>query len=167
MRRIVLILALALGLACQAASAAAQEGHAESSGTVRMSVGRGAMIVSITGGSGALTYQGQEYPFKVGGMGLGLLGVSKVEAEGEVFDLKRVEDFTGAYAQGGADYSFGDGKGVLWLRNTKGVTLRLRSVVKGVSLAAAGEGLLIQWGEIRQGTQAGKQNGETLTRENP
>lgn len=150
-RRLCLAVGLALACLCvQALPAGAQEGQAESAGTVRMRIGRGSMIVSITGGSGTLSFQGQDYPFKVGGLGLGLLGVSVVEAEGEVFQLKRVEDFAGSYVQGGADYAFGGGKGVLWLRNTKGVTMKLRSVTKGVSLSAAGEGLVIQWGEIRK-----------------
>lgn len=139
-----LILFSALLLPCVPASA--QEGRPTGeSGRVTMTVGRGAMIISATGGKGTLTYQGQQYAFKLGGLGFGLLGVTSVEAEGEVYNLDRVEDFTGAYVQGSFDWAAGEGEGVLWLKNTKGVLLRLRSKTKGVSLAVGGEGLLFQW----------------------
>ena len=113
-------------------------------GRVTMSIGRGAMIISATGGTGVLTYDGQTHPFKLGGLGFGLLGITKVQAEGDVFNLARLEDFAGAYIQGGADWAAGDGEGILWLKNTKGVVLKLRSKTKGLSLAVGGEGLVIQ-----------------------
>lgn len=115
-----------------------------SSGRVSMTVGRGAMLISATGGRGVLTYEGQTYPFKLGGLGIGLLGITTVDAEGDVYNLARLEDFSGAYVQGGADYAAGNGEGILWLKNTKGVVLKLRSKTKGLSLAVGGEGLLIQ-----------------------
>lgn len=135
---------LVAALACCvfAGAALAQEGPA--SGTVTMTVGRGAMIISATGGRGVLTYDGQTHPFKLGGLGIGLLGITTVDAEGEVYNLTRLEDFAGAYVQGGADYAAGDGQGMLWLKNTKGVVLKLRSRTKGLSLAVGGEGLVIQ-----------------------
>lgn len=132
--------------ACFHGHALAQEGQpVGESGRVTMSVGRGAMLISVTGGSGKLMFQGMQYDFKLGGLGLGLIGVSKVDAEGEVYHLDRVEDFAGAYVQGSADWAAGDGEGVLWLKNTKGVLMRLRSKTRGVSLAIGGEGLVIQW----------------------
>lgn len=115
-----------------------------SSGRVSMTVGRGAMIISATGGRGVLTFEGQTYSFKLGGLGIGLLGITTVDAEGDVYNLARLEDFSGAYIQGGADYAAGNGEGILWLKNTKGVVLKLRSKTKGLSLAVGGEGLLIQ-----------------------
>lgn len=113
---------------------------------VTMRMGRGAFLLSATGGSGELSFQGGTYPFKLGGMGIGLIGFSSVEAEGEVYNLNRVEDFPGAYVQGSADWAAGDGQGILWLKNTKGVVIKLRSKSKGVSLAVGGEGLVIQMG---------------------
>ena len=132
--------------------ASAQDARAgeNPSATVTMSIGRGAMLLSATGGNGVLSFQGQTHKFKLGGMGIGLIGFSKVEAEGEVYNLSKLEDFPGAYIQGSADYAAGEGQGVLWLKNTKGVVLKLRSKIKGLSLAVGGEGLLIQMGEIKK-----------------
>lgn len=142
----IFVVAAVLAVAAFSGQALAQEGQpVGESGRVTMTVGRGAMLLSVTGGSGKLMFQGMQYDFKVGGIGIGLLGVTKVEAEGEVYYLERVEDFAGAYVQGSADWAAGDGQGVLWLKNTKGVLMRLRSKTKGVSLAIGGEGLLIQW----------------------
>jgi len=139
----ILFVLASLGFAW-AAPAAAQEGTPISSGHVTMRIGRGAMIISATGGSGVLSYQGETRNFKIGGMGLGLLGFTSVEAEGEVYGLKNIEDFSGAYVQGSADWAAGSGEGMLWLTNTKGVVIKLRSKTKGVSLAVGGEGLMIQ-----------------------
>ncbi|MFZ5428225.1 MAG: hypothetical protein ACOZEN_14765 [Thermodesulfobacteriota bacterium] len=135
-----------LAAVCAHSHALAQEGQpVGESGRVTMTVGRGAMLISVTGGSGKLMFQGMQYDFKVGGLGFGLLGVTKVEAEGEVYHLNQVEDFAGAYVQGSADWAAGGGEGVLWLKNSKGVLMRLRSKTKGVSLAIGGEGLVIRW----------------------
>ena len=42
------------------------------------------------------------------------------------------------------------GKGVLVLQNTHGVVMKLRSRTKGISLAVGGEGLEVQFGDIRK-----------------
>jgi hypothetical protein len=139
------------GVSVSALPVLAQEGaRSDASGRVTMHVGRGALIISATGGDGELTFQGQTYKFKWGGMGIGLIGFTTVDAEGDVFNLNKVEDFPGAYVQGGADYAAGDGQGVLWLTNSKGVVMKLRSKTKGVSLAVGGEGLLVQMGEMKK-----------------
>lgn len=145
------VFAVLVGLCTSVLPALAQEGtRGDVSGRVTMRVGRGALIISATGGDGELSYQGQSYKFKLGGMGIGLIGFTTVDAEGDVFNLKKIEDFAGAYVQGGADYAAGDGQGVLWLTNTKGVVMKLRSKTKGVSLAVGGEGLLVQMGDIKK-----------------
>jgi hypothetical protein len=141
-----MLIALTCLVCAVAAPGLAQEGTAVSSGHVTMHIGRGAMLISVTGGRGVLTFQGREYPFSMGGMGFGLLGVTAVDAEGEVYNMKSVEDFPGAYAQGSADWTAGSGQGVLWLTNTKGVSMKLHSSTKGVSLAVGGEGLVIRMG---------------------
>ena len=137
-----------LALTCLTGSAAvpalAQQGEPVSSGHVTMHIGRGAMLLSLTGGRGELSFQGQTYPFSLGGMGIGFLGFTKVDAQGEVYNMKSVADFPGAYVQGSADWAAGSGEGVLWLTNTKGVVIKLHSSSKGVSLAVGGEGLVVR-----------------------
>lgn len=54
------------------------------SGYIRMTQVQAAYLGSGNAGSGILYYQGARYPFSVGGLGVGGIGVSKIEAKGEV-----------------------------------------------------------------------------------
>jgi hypothetical protein len=67
---------------------------------------------------------------------VGGIGVSKIEARGEVFGLQRLDDFAGAYAQ--ARYGFALGTtsaGELWLQNRKGVVMHLKAKREGLILS--------------------------------
>lgn len=54
-------------------------------GRVTMRQVHAAFIGSGSGGQGTLYFQGRTYPFTVGGAGIGGIGASTVEAEGDVF----------------------------------------------------------------------------------
>jgi len=69
-------------------------------GTIRMEQVQAAFIGSGGGGSGTLYYRGQTYPFAVGGLGIGGIGASTINAEGEVYGLKRIEEPTPRAAMG-------------------------------------------------------------------
>ncbi|WP_243361294.1 hypothetical protein [Fundidesulfovibrio terrae] len=116
-------------------------------GKVTMEFGQGGFIVSASGGQGALLFKGRKYPFKLGSLGVGGFGVSKVKATGEVFNLKRIEDFPGGYFQARAGYAAGEGKGVLRLENANGVVLKLRVIAKGLALQLGADGLKIEMGK--------------------
>ena len=51
-------------------------------GTVEMNQVQAAFIGSGGGGSGTLNYRGQSYPFAVGGLGIGGIGASTINAAG-------------------------------------------------------------------------------------
>ena len=114
------------------------------SGRVNLEFGQGGFILSTSGGKGVLTYRGRRHPFAIGSVGFGGIGVSKVSAVGEVYNLQRLEDFAGAYGQARAGYAMGSGKGVQWLENGNGVVIKLRTVTKGVSLDLGADGLVIK-----------------------
>jgi hypothetical protein len=65
------------------------------SGYVRMTQVQAAYLGSGNAGNGVLRYQGSSYPFIVGGLGVGGIGLSKIEAKGEVYGLQRLRDFPG------------------------------------------------------------------------
>ena len=123
--------------------------------SLTMEVGQGGFILSATGGKGVLHYRGRTYLFKVGGLGVGGLGVSKINAVGEVYRLRRVEDFPGAFFQARAGFTVGEGKNVQWLENSNGVILKLRSRSKGLALNLGADGLKIEMGPIKQGKPKG------------
>ena len=115
------------------------------SGYVRMTQVQAAYIGSGNAGSGVLDYQGSRYPFKVGGLGVGGIGLSKIEAHGEVYGLRRLRDFPGAYVQG--RYGFAVGKtssGDLWLKNSNGVILHLVAKRQGLMLSLGGDAVVIE-----------------------
>src|SRR6202035_3159821 len=70
------------------------------SGYVEMTQVQAAYLGSGNAGNGTLRYRGHTYPFTVGGLGVGGIGISKIEAKGEVYGLERLRDFSGAYVQG-------------------------------------------------------------------
>ncbi len=79
-------------------------------GFVDMEQVQAAFIGSGGGGSGTLTFRGQTYPFAVGGLGIGGIGASTIDASGEVYGLKTLADFPGAYAQGRYGFAIGERK---------------------------------------------------------
>jgi hypothetical protein len=113
-------------------------------GTVDMNQVQAAFIGSGGGGSGTLYYRGRSYPFAVGGLGIGGIGASTINASGEVYGLKNVIDFPGAYAQGRYGFAFGNSSGGdLWLQNEKGVIMHLKAKRSGLMLSLGGDAVVI------------------------
>lgn len=106
----------------------------------------GLLVLGGSIGGGRLRFRGQEHAFSITGLGAGGLGVSSVRARGEVFQLERIEDFPGAYVEAQAAAVAGERSAlqVRWLRNAKGVTLRLRSLREGVMLDISATGIVIE-----------------------
>ncbi len=103
-----------------------------------------AFIASGALGGGKLTYGGRSYPITVGGLGIGGFGASRLTASGAVYGLQRREDFAGAYVQLRTGWALGDqGGGTLWLRNDKGVVMRLKSRRQGLQMTLGADGVLI------------------------
>lgn len=114
-------------------------------GTIVMHQVQAAFIGSGNGGEGTLTYQGHAYPFVIGGLGVGGIGASTIDATGDVYNLKSVEDFPGSYVQGRMGYAFGTkSHGDLWLKNDAGVVLHLAAKRTGLMLSLGGDVILIQ-----------------------
>jgi hypothetical protein len=111
------------------------EGKAPS-GFVDMREVQVAYIGSAGGGKGTLTVDEQSYPFDVGGLGVGGIGVSTIDAEGEVYNLVDVAQFAGAYAEGRYGAVIGTASaGDLWLENEHGVVMHLKAKREGLMLS--------------------------------
>jgi hypothetical protein len=128
-----------------AAPAAAQQRQlGPQTGSVRIEQIQVAFIGSAEIGGGTLTVGKRSYGITVGGLGFGGIGASKLTARGRVFGLKRVEDFAGAYVQLREGWALGrQGRGSLWLRNAKGVTMSLDTRRQGLQLTLGADGVLI------------------------
>jgi hypothetical protein len=115
------------------------------SGYVRMTQVQAAYLGSGDAGNGTLRYRGRTYPFTVGGLGVGGIGISKIEAKGEVYGLERLRDFPGAYIQGRYGFALGTtSTGDLWLKNANGVIMRLVAKRQGLMLSLGGDAVVIQ-----------------------
>jgi hypothetical protein len=113
-------------------------------GYVTMEQVQAAYIGSGSAGSGTLYYGGSEFPFTVGGLGIGGIGVSTIEAEGEVYELDDVAEFPGAYAQARYGFALGTASGGdLWLQNESGVILHLKAKRTGLMLSLGGDAVAI------------------------
>jgi hypothetical protein len=113
-------------------------------GTVDMNEVQVAYIGSGGGGSGTLFYRGRSYPFAIGGLGVGGIGASTIDANGEVYSLKKVADFPGAYAEGRYGFALGSqSAGDLWLQNEAGVIMHLKAKRTGLMLSLGGDAVVI------------------------
>lgn len=137
----------ALVFACLMASAPASAQSRQfgpATGTVSIRQVQVAFIGSGAIGGGTLRFNKRNYDITVGGLGIGGIGASRLTATGSVYRLAKVEDFTGAYIQIREGWAIGDqGRGTLWLRNAKGVVMRLATKRRGLQLSLGADGVLI------------------------
>ena len=138
---------VACGLICLAACQSNKQAEVEGrtpDGTVTMNMVHAAFIGSASGGSGVLSFRGRSYPFSIGGAGLGGIGGSSVQAEGEVFGLNDVARFPGTYAQGRVGFAIGTASaGQLWLQNGNGVIMQLHASRTGLMLSLGADAIVI------------------------
>ena len=119
--------------------------EAMKSGTVEIDETQVSLILGGSMGGGTLHFDGKPHSFKTGGLKLGGIGIHKLRLAGDVYELKNIEDFAGIYAVFQVGGPLGEAsKNSLWLKNTKGVKLNLKSTGgEGVALAIGVEGLKI------------------------
>ena len=140
--------AAALALFLLSASAFAQNAPpAHPSGSVNIHQVQVAFIGSGAVGGGTLYFRGRAYPFKLGGLGIGGIGISTIDAVGTVYNLRRLEDFNGVYGQARTGWAIGDqGRGKMWLQNSNGVYLQLHARRQGLSLSLGADGMVVRLG---------------------
>ena len=135
---------LGLGLAALVTWSTTAPAQSSTSGKVTLESKSIALGVGVSWGDGVLEYQGKTYPFKVDGLSVMDLGVSKISARGEVKNLKKLEDFDGKYVLAGAGATVGGGAGVAALKNQNGVEMALTATTQGVKFSLATAGVDIQ-----------------------
>ena len=113
-------------------------------GVIDMQEVQAAYIGSGTGGKGNLFFQGVQYPFTIGGVGVGGIGLSSVDANGDVYNLTNVSQFPGTYGQARYGFAIGtESGGDLWLQNEQGVILHLKAKRTGLMLSLGGDAMEI------------------------
>ena len=132
----VLVLVIALSLF---GSVFAQEEKPDA--TLTLSKGQVGVGIGWSWGNGVLTFKGKTYPFKVGGLSVVDVGITKANAVGKVYHLKKLGDFNGTYTGAAAEGTVGGGAGVSTMKNQNGVVIDLQSTTQGVNFKLAGEGV--------------------------
>ena len=93
------------------------------------------LLVGGSWGSGVLNFRGKEHPFKIKGLSAGGVGVKEVEAVGDVYFLKNVEDLAGRYNAGTIGATLAKGGTVSTFENAKGVIISLKAKTTGLALS--------------------------------
>src|SRR5271169_1932837 len=127
-----------------AAALAAEKPTGKPSATITIHQLQVAFIGSGAIGGGTLNFGGHSYPLSVNGLGVGGIGASQLSASGVVYGLHNREELAGVYAQIRAGWALGDqGGGTLWLKNDKGVAMKLHTERRGLQLSLGADGVVI------------------------
>jgi hypothetical protein len=110
-------------------------------GTLKISATALSAGAGYSWGEGKLSYKGKEYPVTIDGLTVGAVGISLIEATGEVDDLKKLEDFDGTYFAAAAGSTIGGGAGMVTMKNQNGVLVTLRATTRGVGLTLGVSGV--------------------------
>ena len=146
MRRTVITLGLISSLLLPLAGLVAAQAR-KPDATLTLSEGSVAAGIGFSWGKGTLSYQGKTYPVKVEGLSVGEVGITRASATGEVFNLKKLADFSGNYVAGGAEGPVGGGAGISTMKNQNGVVIELKSTTQGANLKLAAEGIKLTVGQ--------------------
>jgi len=103
-----------------------------------------ALGAGVSWGEGVLTFQGKNYPVAISGLSLLDLGVSSVNATGQVYFLKQIADFSGNYFATQATFAVAGGGGELVMANGNGVFVALQSEQKGTQLTLGASGVSLK-----------------------
>ncbi len=119
-------------------------GDLKQSGKIEINQVQVAFLFSGNLGGGKLHFGGKTYDFRIGGLGVGGIGASSIDAVGEVYNLHKLEDFEGAYGQARYGVAVVDrSAGELWLENPAGVYIRVEAKRKGLALSLGADAVYI------------------------
>jgi len=143
MKKHLFILTLVITLVFAASLAGAAEKPLYPVGTIQLESTSVAAGVGISWGKGTFAFEGKTYPIDVKGLSVGTVGISKLSATGDVYNLKSAADIAGTYVAGGIGVAIAGGVKGLLARNDKGVVIDLKASQAGVSLNLGPEGFTI------------------------
>lgn len=112
--------------------------------TVKMTGTSIAVGVGFSWGSGVLTYKGKEYPFSISGLTAGDIGIASAQLSGEVFNLKKLEDFNGNYASLAAGITVAGGGTGATMTNQNGVVINVIATTQGLMFKLGVDGMKIE-----------------------
>jgi hypothetical protein len=112
---------------------------------VWLSGGVVAVGIGYTWGHGTLynSKDQKQYKFKLSGVSVADAGAAGITAEGEVYNLSNPSDLTGNYSAVTAGVTVIEGCSVAYLKNDKGVVIKLHSQTGGLRFNLSANGMHI------------------------
>ena len=131
---------LAIATATLPMSSRAQDSQPAPDATLHLEGGAVAAGIGYVWGNGKVDYKGAPHAFGISGLSIVDVGAAKIDAAGNVYNLKQLGDFNGTYTAFAAGATIAGGGGVAYLRNQKGVVIKLNSSTQGLrfNLSASG-----------------------------
>lgn len=112
--------------------------------TIELSGGTVAAGVGYSWARGTLHYQGKSLPVTVKGLSIAAVGAGSIKASGEVYNLGKIEDFSGNYTAASAGVAVAGGGAVTAMQNQNGVVIKLRTTTQGLEFNLSVEGVAIK-----------------------
>jgi len=135
---------LALGAVLAAALVATAMAQSKTpDATLRVESTSIAAGIGVSWGDGKINFKGKDYAFKVTGLSVVDLGISKATTTGDVYNLTNIQDFAGKYSAAEAGFTLAGGGGGITMRNDQGVVIHARSAAVGAQLTLAPTGVSI------------------------
>jgi hypothetical protein len=133
------------GTAMGASSTAPVSEGAIPSAYVWLSGGSVAIGIGYSWGHGTLYFSKdqKQYKFKLSGVSVADVGAAGINAEGEVYNLASPEDLSGNYTAVTAGVTIIEGGSVAYLKNEKGVVIKLHSQTGGLRFNLSANGMKI------------------------
>jgi hypothetical protein len=139
--------------ACTVLCAAAYAGDADSSApvaddakpdaTVTLKGGSVAAGIGYTWGHGELNYRNSPRGFSIRGISVVDVGATNFTATGNVYNLKKLSDFSGNYAAAAAGITIAGGGTATYLKNEHGVVIKLIATDVGLKFNLSADGVHI------------------------
>ena len=112
--------------------------------TVELSGGAVAAGIGFEWGHGTVVYQGQKHRFKLSGLSIVDVGAANITGSGVVYNLHNIEDLNGNFVEATAGLTVAGGGEADYLRNEKGVVIKLLATSKGLRFNLSGDGVKIK-----------------------
>ena len=112
--------------------------------TVELSGGAVAAGIGFEWGHGDIVYQGQKHRFSLSGLSIVDVGAANITGSGVVYNLHSLQDLSGNFVAATAGLTVAGGGEADYLRNEKGVVIKLLATSKGLRFNLSGNGMKIK-----------------------
>jgi hypothetical protein len=112
--------------------------------TVELSGGAVAAGIGFEWGHGDIVYQGQKHRFSLSGLSIVDVGAANITGSGVVYNLHNLQDLNGNFVAATAGLTVAGGGEADYLRNEKGVVIKLLATSKGLRFNLSGNGMKIK-----------------------